>query len=141
MAFDGEGARLSGGRWNHPGTPVVYTSSTIALAALELFVHIDPAEIPEDFVAIPANIPAAVAIARVTPAQLPADWRQYPAPGSLADLGSRWTREGKMAVLAVPSALVPRELNYLINPLHPASKQIRIGKPEPFRFDPRMFKQ
>ncbi len=80
----------------------MYTSSTIALAAIELFVHIDPAEIPEDFVATPADIPAAVAIARITPAQLPADWRQYPAPGSLADVGPRWTREGKIAVLAVP---------------------------------------
>ena len=119
----------------------MYTSSTIALAAIELFVHIDPAEIPEDFVATPADIPSAVAIARVTAAQLPADWRQYPAPGSLADVGSRWTREGKMAVLAVPSALVPREVNYLINPLHPAFKQIRVGEKTPFQFDPRMFKR
>jgi len=77
-------------------------SSTLALAALELFVHLDASEVPEDLVAIPADIPAALQIARIKPAQLPADWRHYPAPQSLADIGTRWAREGKTAILAVP---------------------------------------
>lgn len=118
---------------------MAYTSSTLALAALELFVHLDASEVPEDLVAIPADIPAALQIARIRPAQLPADWRHYPAPQSLADIGTRWAREGKTAILAVPSAIIPTELNYLLNPVHPAFKQIRIGKPASFQFDPRMF--
>lgn len=118
---------------------MVYASSTLALAVLELFVHLDPPEIPQDFVEIPADIPASLQIARVRPAQLPADWRRYPAPEALADTGTRWVREGKTAVLAVPSAVIPSELNYVLNPVHPAFKHIRIGKPAPFRFDPRMF--
>lgn len=118
---------------------MAYTSSTLALAALELFVHLDASEVPEDLVAIPADIPAALQITRIRPAQLPADWRHYPAPQSLADIGTRWAREGKTAILAVPSAIIPTELNYLLNPVHPAFKQIRIGKPASFQFDPRMF--
>lgn len=118
---------------------MVYTSSTLALAALELFVHLDASEVPEDLVAIPAGIPAALQIARIKPTQLPADWRHYPAPQSLGDIGTRWAREGKTAILTVPSAIIPTELNYLLNPVHPAFKQIRVGKPAPFQFDPRMF--
>ncbi|MBI2153527.1 MAG: RES family NAD+ phosphorylase [Candidatus Rokubacteria bacterium] len=140
-AFDGEGARLSGGRWNHPGTAVVYTSSTLALAVLELFVHLDPSEAPDDLVAIPADIPASLPITRIRPAQLPTNWRRYPAPAALADLGTRWARGRKTAVLAVPSAVIPLDLNYLLNPLHPAFKQIRVGEKTPFQFDPRMFKR
>ena len=119
----------------------MYTSSTLALATLELFVHLDPSEIPQDFVAIPADIPASVEIARIRPAQLPTDWRRYPALQTLADTGTRWAREGKTAVLAVPSAVIPFEANYLLNPLRPTFRQIRIGKPQPFRFDPRMLKR
>ncbi|MBI3030136.1 MAG: RES family NAD+ phosphorylase [Candidatus Rokubacteria bacterium] len=139
-AFDGEGARLSGGRWNHPRIPLVYTSSTLALAALELFVHLDPSELPDDFVAIPADIAASLQVSRIRPAQLPTGWRRFPAPQALADIGAQWARERKTAVLAVPSAVIPSELNYLLNPLHPAFKQIRVGEAAPFRFDPRMFK-
>jgi len=131
---------LSGGRWNHPGTPVVYTSPTPALAALELFVHLDVSEIPDDFVAIPADIPESLAMARISPKRLPADWRRHPAPQALAEIGTKWVQERKTAVLAVPSAVIPLEENYLLNPLHPAFRQIRIGKPKPFRFDPRFLK-
>ena len=95
-------------------------------------------EAGRDLVAIPADIPASVAISRIGPSRLPAHWRDYPAPESLADLGMRWARAGKTAVLAVPSAIIPRELNYLLNPRHPAFREIRIGKPEPFTLDPRM---
>lgn len=120
---------------------MVYTSSTLALAALGLFVHLEASELPEDLFASYADIPETVKITRLRPSQLPVGWRRYPAPQALADLGTRWAHEGKTAVLAVPSAVIPGELNYLCTPLHPASKQIRIGKPEPFRFDPRMWKQ
>lgn len=102
--------------------------------------HLDQPEIPENFVAIPADIPVSVQITRLAQAVLPADWRRYPAPPPLADLGTRWARARKTAVLAVPSAVIPSELNYLLNPLHPAFKQIQIGKPESFRFDPRVWK-
>lgn len=118
----------------------MYTSSTVALAALEVLVHLDVSELPDDFVAIPADVPESLAIARVSPKELPANWRAYPAPQALADVGTRWAQEAKTAVLAIPSAIIPLEENYLLNPLHAAFRQIQIGKPEPFRFDARLFK-
>jgi len=118
---------------------VVYTSSTLALAALELLVHLDAEEAPDDLVATPADLPGSLQISRTRPSQLPRNWRDYPAPEILPDLGTRWARAGRTAVLAVPSAVIPRELNYLLNPLHPAFQDIRLGRPERFTLDARLW--
>jgi len=139
-AFDGEGARLSGGRWNLRGTPVVYTSATLSLAAFEYFVNVDPDDAPGDLVAMPADIPEALAVSSIVIARLPRNWRAAPAPRALGRMGTTWARERKTAVLAVPSAVIPQERNYLLNPLHPLFPRIRIGGGEPFAFDPRMWK-
>ncbi len=77
-------------------------------------------------------------ISRVPASELPANWRSYPPPEALADLGARWAHELKSPVLAVPSAVIPQEPNYLLNPLHSHFKRIRTGNPEAFRFDPRL---
>jgi RES domain-containing protein len=139
-AFDGTGARLFGGRWNFPGIAVVYTAGSLSLAALEMFVHVDPQDAPDDLVAIPADIPDAVARREVRVANLPRTWRRTPAPGTLPRIGQRWAHELKTAVLVVPSALVPREHHYLLNPAHVDFPRIRIGRPERFTFGPRMWK-
>jgi RES domain-containing protein len=139
-AFDGEGTRLYGGRWNHAGTSLVYCSSTLSLAALEYFVNLEPLLAPPDLVAVPAEIPAEVSRSELDAALLPPDWRSYPAPERLQDLGSGWIRSGGSAVLFVPSAVIPRERNVLLNPAHPDFPKIRIGTPEPFSYDPRMWK-
>jgi RES domain-containing protein len=139
-AFDGEGARRFGGRWNRPGTSIVYTSSTLSLAALELFVHVDPDLAPPDLVALAAELPAGLAIERVEPAELPAGWRSVPPPPELPDLGSRWAERGAAVALAVPSAVVPHEANLLLSPRHPDFARLTLSPPEPFAFDPRMWK-
>lgn len=139
-AFDGEGARLYGGRWNEPGVAAVYCSGTLSLAALEYFVHLEPELAPKDLVAIPAEVPAGVSWAEIDAAVLPPDWRVYPAPEALKELGSDWVRSGRTAVLSVPSAIIPHESNVILNPAHPDFSKIRVGKAEPFSFDPRMWK-
>jgi RES domain-containing protein len=139
-AFDGEGARLYGGRWNHPGTAIVYTAQTLSLCALELFVHLEPELAPKGLVAIPAEIPADVRMGSLEIADLPVDWRTYPAPDSLKDLGTAWARGDETVALSVPSSIIPHERNYLINPAHPDFSRIRILPAEPFAFDPRMWK-
>jgi RES domain-containing protein len=139
-AFDGEGARRYGGRWNHPGTALVYCSATLSLAALEYFVHLEPELAPDGLVAVAAEIPAAVAVELLEVAVLPADWRAYPAPDRLRDLGSGWVRGGRTAVLSVPSSVIPHERNLLLNPAHPDFARIRRRDAEPFSFDPRMWK-
>jgi len=139
-AFDGEGARLAGGRWNRPGTAVVYTSATLSLAVLEYFVNLSSDQAPADLVEVSAEVPEGLAITTLDPSSLPRGWRRYPAPESLAGTGSRWAEERKTAVLAVPSAVVPQEKNYLLNPGHPEFRRITVGKPQPFSLDLRMWK-
>ena len=140
-AFDGEGARLAGGRWNHRGVAVVYTSATLSLAALEYFVNLEFATAPSDLVAVPAGIPDSVSCTEIADSVLPPSWRAYPAPHRLADLGSAWATSTRSAVLIVPSAVIPAERNYVLNPGHPEFRAIRVGTAEPFAFDPRMWKE
>jgi RES domain-containing protein len=139
-AFDGEGARRYGSRWTPRGLPVVFTSATLSLAALERFVHTDPDLDPGDLVAIAVEIDAAIATARIEIADLPPDWRAYPPPPILARAGERWFRESRTAVLSVPSAVIPHERNFALNPLHADFARLTIRSPEPFAFDPRMRK-
>jgi RES domain-containing protein len=138
--FDGEGARLYGGRWNHTGISMVYTSGSLSLAALELFVHVDPDMIPSDLLAIEALVPDDVAVDVIKIESLPKNWRRYPAPDALRDMGAAWRAKASTGILAVPSAIITEERNYLLNPAHADFKRIRISKPIPFRFDPRMWK-
>ena len=139
-AFDGEGARAAGGRWNRRGTAVVYTSATLSLAVLEYFVNLPAAAAPADLVAISAELPADLPMTSLDLSDLPRGWRKYPAPDALADLGACWAEEGKTAILAVPSAVVPQEWNYLLNPSHPRFREIKPGKPESLSLDSRMWK-
>lgn len=139
-AFDGEGSRLAGGRWNRRGTAVVYTSATLSLAVLEYFVNLPSAAAPPDLVAIAAELPKDLSMSSLDLKDLPRGWRKYPAPEALADLGNRWVSEGKTAVLSVPSAVVPQERNYLLNPAHARFREITLGKPQPLSLDPRMWK-
>lgn len=133
-AFNGEGARLYGGRWNSTGTSVVYTSGSKALAALETLVHLNPPVIFQ-YVAIPIEIDDAF-VEKAT--ALPADWTEEPPPPATKEIGDLWAKEARSAVLALPSVIIPGEPNYLLNPAHPDFKKITIGKPEPFSFDPRL---
>jgi len=137
-AFDGEGARRYGSRWTPRGLPAVFTSATLSLAALERFVHTDPDLEPGDLVAIDVTIDPDIAIEGVSPADLPSDWRTYPAPPTLQPIGARWSRDGNSAVLSVPSVVIPHERNFILNPRHAQFAALTIGAPEPFIFDPRM---
>jgi RES domain-containing protein len=138
--FDGEGARRYGSRWTSRGLPAVFTSETLALAALERFVNTDADLEPADHVAIAADIETSIAIEAITPADLPAGWRRYPALPALAAIGDRWLQASTSAVLSVPSAVIPTERNFILNPLHPDFSRLVIHPPEPFSFDPRMWK-
>ncbi len=79
-SFDGEGARLYGGRWNHKGLPMVYTSATLSLAALEVLVHHRVPIPPFEFVALAAEIPPRLKIETFRVQDLPTDWQTDPAP-------------------------------------------------------------
>jgi RES domain-containing protein len=137
--FDGEGARRYGSPWTPRGRPAVFTSATLSLAALERFVNTDADLEPVDLVTIAVDIEPNIAIDTVAIADLPTDWRVYPAPPALTMIGERWLRESKSAVLSVPSVVIPVERNFVLNPAHAA--RLVIKPSEPFRFDPRMWKK
>jgi RES domain-containing protein len=139
-AFDGEGARRYGGRWNPRGTPVVYLGGTLSLAALETFVHLAPEDARLALVAIEVVVPDSVKITELPTKALPTDWRNEPPPHATQAIGLDWAKRNETALLRVPSIIVPREFNYLLNPSHRDFTKLKIHPPVPFGFDSRMWK-
>jgi RES domain-containing protein len=138
--FDGEGAFPFGGRWSSVGTRVSYTAQHRSLAILEYRAHIDLALVPNDLVIATLDIPDDIAIAATPP--LPEEWREYPAPASLRQIGDRFVAEGRAALLLIPSVLVPQENNLILNPLHPdAAKMVWRQPLVPFLYDRRLLSQ
>ena len=138
-AFDGEGALVEGGRWNSPGTPVVYTSQSAALTALKLLVHLGRGSILAAYGLIPCTFDDAL-VSRLDRKRLPKNWRSYPAPPELQLIGDGWVRRRASAVLEVPSAVIETDSNYLLNPHHADFHAIRVMHPQPFEFDLRLLK-
>jgi RES domain-containing protein len=134
----GEGGAHTSGRWHHRGARIVYTSATLSLAALEVLVHVSRAFAPADLVAVELDIPEGLEIGRVPPSRLPSGWDANPAPIATQDLGTSWAASRRTPVLEVPSAIIPRECNYLLNPQHPRFARIRIVGRTPFSFDTRL---
>jgi RES domain-containing protein len=95
-------------------------------------------DLPADLVAIAADLPDDLPIEHLRVQDLPRDWRRTPAPAALADRGTAWLSAARTAVLAVPSAVVPPETNYILNPAHPDFRRIVVGRAESFGLDPRL---
>jgi RES domain-containing protein len=137
--FDGEGAYRYGGRWSSPGTRLAYASEHQSLAMLEYFVHLDPDDAPDDLVLATADVTESVSREQVKANDLPANWRETPAPPQLAHIGDDFVKKAENCLLLVPSALAGTENNWLVNPQHPEFRQIAVHPTEPLRYDPRMF--
>jgi len=135
-AFSGKGAADNGRRWNPRGVAVVYASLTTSLAVLESLVHLNP-PVRFKFVAFRLQFDDTW-VEKFPRKKLPADWQTEPPPPSTQQIGDAWVRAARSAVLALPSAIIPSEPNFLLNPAHPDFKKISMGKPEPFAFDPRL---
>ena len=140
QAFDGQGAKLYGGRWNSKGTAMVYTASSLSLAAMEMLIHLEADEVLNRYVCIPIEFDAKLVFS-LDPQTLPHDWRNSTAPLSTIHLGDQWVRHQQSAILEVPSALVLEESNFLINPAHPDFHQLSIGPSRSFAYDPRLIKK
>lgn len=137
--FDGEGAFRYGGRWSSSGVRLSYTSEHQSLALLEYFVHLDQDDPPADLVLATAEIPDDLPRSQIELAQLPSNWREPVAPPELAQIGDEFVREREHCLLLVPSAIVPAEFNWLVNPAHPDYKRIIVHNLEPVSYDARMF--
>jgi RES domain-containing protein len=133
----GAGARQHGGRWNRPGTAVIYAGGTIAIAALERVVHL-AGIVPPDLALVRVELPDGHSAEKPGLADLPKDWDLVPAgPGSM-DFGTAWAREHRSLVLYVPSVLVREESNAVLNPGHPEFAAVKMSIERDFHYDPRM---
>jgi RES domain-containing protein len=136
QAFDGEGARISGGRWNNAGRAVVYTAASTSLGLLEKLVHTEKGLLPF-YVTIPVTFDADL-VEIVEPQELPASWRSLPAPVELQRIGNEWVDSMRSCILEVPSIIVPHESNYVLNPKHPDFESLEIGAPIDLEVDSRL---
>lgn len=135
--FDGEGSYLFGGRWSSAGVRLAYTATSRALAILEYRAHLDSLSIPDDLVIATLRFPAKLKIA--TAPKLPSSWRDEPAPPELRAIGDAFIRSMKHPFMFIPSVLVPRESNMLVNPMHPDFLACVVDPElEPFSFDARL---
>jgi len=137
-ALDGEGARLYGGRWNSPGRAMIYTSGTLALAALEYLVHVEPENAPDDLIALTIEIPDSADIETLSVNRLPSGWHKTTDVAACKVSGDKWLASGRSLVLRVPSAPIPSEYNYLINPAVAAMSSVKLAQKRRFSFDPRL---
>lgn len=133
--LSGKGAELFGGRWNRPGTPCIYTSGSLSLSVLEYAVNNSLDRIPRALCYTVYHIPDKGHKIFSLPS-LPGNWQERPVPVSTMDFGTPFLASATYLVLAFPSVIIPQEMNYLINPLHPDINQITVLEQKDFVFDP-----
>jgi RES domain-containing protein len=139
----GEGGRLGSARWHTAGRPVVYLAESPAGAMLERIVHLlnmdedGKGDLPPGYnliqVSVPDELPAKPlnTLARV-------DWKER--QEFTQQIGNVWLASHESALARVPSAIIPRTWNYLLNPQHKDSVRIEIVEVIRERFDNRLFR-
>ena len=137
--LSGEGALRFGGRWNSPGRRAVYLGGSLALASLELLVHLRVPDVLRTYRKLRVRIPERL-ISEVDERGLPAGWAMPGLHPVTQKIGDQWLASGGSAVFRVPSAVVDGERNYILNPIHPGFAEIEAGGIEDFRFDARIAK-
>jgi RES domain-containing protein len=137
--LSGAGAKATGGRWNSPGTPMLYCSANIALATLETLSFLQTGSLPFNRYLVRIELPGPVWDRREVLLPLPAGWDAIPSGLTSRKAGDQWVASKRSPVLAVPSVIVPDEFNVLINPLHAAAAGIVATTVKRWVYDPRFF--
>lgn len=136
-AFSGEGARQHGGRFNSPGTPVVYTAESLPLALVETMTGLERYDQLRRYVFFRVTVPEEHLSEREEE-NLPSGWDRHPPTSQSQHVGDRWVSRTESVALKVPSVVVPYSHNYLLNPANEAFEEVEIGQAEPFPVDPRL---
>ena len=131
----GIGGLRAGGRWHHPGHPIVYFAESPAGALLEVCVHTAANDVPPEFTLLRIEGPDLRFIS-IKDSDLPPDWPAR--PGITRDIGTAWLQQRETALLRVSSAIVPQTANFLLNPLHSDANQLRITEALQYPFDTRL---
>ncbi len=130
---------MSGGRWNAIGIPALYCGTTIAISALEKFVHVAGGALPPQ-VLVAVDVPDDCDIFAPHIPALPSGWDAMPASTAAQAFGSRWLAGMTQVAMQVPSAIVHEGANVVLNPRHPELARVTFTEIRPFTFDPRMYK-
>lgn len=138
--LSGKGAAMVGGRWNSRGTELIYTAQSRALAMAEVAVHLTLATLPDDFVMVEIDIPDVVSVSEIGPKELSKHWNSFPYNLRTQSVGDEFVKAEKNCLLKIPSAVVPGDHNFLINPKHVDFNKISISSVENFPFDERLFR-
>jgi RES domain-containing protein len=136
--LSGKGAELAGGRWNSRGTPILYSSGSLALATTEVAVHIPLGILPKNYYAITYEIAEGIKTKEILMKNLPDDWKSIPHSNSTQQIGDQFIKSLSSLILKVPSAVIQGDYNYLINPLHPDLAKLKIIDLQPYEFE-RLF--
>lgn len=139
--FDGEGAFRFGGRWNSRGTRLLYTAGSLSLAALEMLVHLNNEEVLPSYSYATAEFDDSLVLPVEEFRALPENWSDSPPPIEIQQIGDDWARSSASVVLRVPTSVLPVEYNYLVNVRHAEFSRIKLGKPQAFTFDERLYKE
>lgn len=137
--LSGKGAALMGNRWNSKGTEMIYTADSRALAMAEVAVHLTLATLPSDYVMLEIDLPDNLLFQKINVKELPFNWNTFPHSSKTQYLGDFFVRENKFLALQVPSAVVPGDFNYLLNPFHRDFNQVKIISKNDFPLDTRNF--
>jgi len=135
--LSGIGASLYGGRWNSPGHSVVYATSSLALAFVEIIPGLRKNVVPKGFVSLSIQINDNASKKEITLDDFPSKWREEETRNWFTKVGDQWLEEKKEILFIVPSVIIPEEQNILINPHHPEIEKVAVSAIKPFSVDHR----
>jgi len=137
--LSGKGAWLNGGRWNSEGRFALYTSESRALALLEILAHA-PAKMLniKPYILVTLEVPDTAQTEIVRLDKLARGWDISDPGQQTIQTGDNFLKRGKALVLRTPSVIMPEEWNYVLNPLHPDMKKVKIANRRRIEFDKRL---
>jgi RES domain-containing protein len=138
--LSGKGAAMSNNRWNTRGTEIIYTAESRALALTEVLVHLSIRQIPNEYVMMEITIPEGFDMQKIAISNLESGWNSFPPGHKTMRIGDAFIAGGEFLILAVPSAVVPGDYNYLINPRHAQFRDVQVKSVSAFPFDTRLLK-
>ncbi len=133
--LSGEGAAIYGGRWNPAGLKALYSSEHISLCILEILARTNIDINPPAYQLVILEFPEKN-MTVIKPLELKAAWKQHVEYTQW--IGEEFLKNNQSLALQVPSAIVERENNFLLNPFHKNYSQVKIISIEPLDLDKRL---
>jgi len=135
--LSGNGAKLYGARWNSKGTQMLYTAEHISLSVLEMLVNTNFKDYSTELDLLYIQLPADPVMSEIKLTRLKENWKEDVSYTKF--IGDEFIKQNQSLLLKVPSAVIHEEYNFLVNPLHPDFKKVKLTKTKSFWPDKRLF--